>query len=67
MQNPVISTYWKIVGAVNKSIPPKEDVIKFAFHVGRAANELNKGIKSLRRKKRDKGKAGSQPERIKIE
>lgn len=67
MQNSAISTYWKIVGAVKKSLPPKEDVIKFAFHVGRAANELNKGIKSLRRKKLNKGKASSQPERIKIE
>ena len=66
MQDSVISTYWKIVNAVKKSLPPKEDVIKFAFHVGRAANELNKGIKSLRRKKPGKGKT-SHPERIKIE
>ena len=67
MNNPLIATYWKFVNALQESIPPVEDVIKFAYHIGRASNEVKKGVKSLKRKKDEKGKLNSAPQRIKIE
>jgi hypothetical protein len=66
-KNLVISTYWKLVNAVKGALPHKEDVVKFAYYMGCAANEMDKGFKSLRKKKNLKEKSGQQPERIIIE
>jgi hypothetical protein len=67
MQSPVIAAYWKVINSINKSLPSQEDVLKSVFHLGRAANEVKKGFRVLRKKKRAEGKADTQPKRIMIE
>jgi len=59
MKNPVISTYMEVVGKIGNMLPPKEHVVKFVYHIGRAANEVNKGVKSFKRK------AGKEDESLK--
>lgn len=67
MKDPIISTYWKVFNSMKHSLPSGEDVMKFAYYSGRAANELKKGIRCLRRKKLEKGKINIKPKRIIIE
>lgn len=66
MKNPVISTYLKVVGDIENSLPTKGHVVKFIYHLGRAVNEVSKGVKGLR-KKTKKEENSLKPKRIKIE
>lgn len=50
MKNLIILAYLEVAGKIGNSLPPKEQIVKFVYHIGRAANEVNKGIKSFKSK-----------------
>lgn len=67
MNDPVISLYLKIIDRVSGLLPTKNEIIKFAYHLGRASNEMKKGIKSLNKNKVRKGIADKKLTKIEIE
>ncbi len=67
MKDPVISLYLKLSDRVSGLLPTKNEIFKFAYYLGRASNEMKKGIKSLNKNKARKGKVDKKLNKIEIE
>lgn len=66
MKRQIISAYLKVADDIENSLPTKGHVVKFIYHLGRAVNEVNKGVNSLK-KKTKKEEDSLKPKKIKIE